>query len=135
MELSRRKLERKNSKASSIYRKLTLNTDYIFLIYLFRDIESYFAMRKLLISGIKLPKPFAPCASCKNLTQFLFVTLISASTAYVQTDKASAADFTIEDGRTVTTSQDLDSNETGIIEEGGLLQHAQDGIKVLAGAT
>ena len=47
-----------------------------------------------------------------------------------------AADFTIQDGETVTTTQSLGTGETGLIEEGGTLDvSGADGITIGAGAT
>ncbi|MGI9378916.1 MAG: hypothetical protein ACR2OW_04635, partial [Methyloligellaceae bacterium] len=47
-----------------------------------------------------------------------------------------AADFTITDGQTVTSSQILDTDETGIVEEGGTIITGPDAaIEINAGAT
>ena len=47
-----------------------------------------------------------------------------------------AADFTIQNGETVTTTQSLGTGETGLIEEGGTLDvSGADGITIGAGAT
>jgi len=51
-------------------------------------------------------------------TQFKALT---ASLLLALATGVSAADFTIVDGQTVTTTQTLNANETGIIEQGGQL--------------